>query len=88
MITVALLFLVSEGILPIESGFSAFLNNTLVVVIFAPIIKNWAKRVGLSRTKFQVPDTAFIRNHTRRTVHANRHIDKPGSPRNDDRLRA
>ena len=55
MITVALLFLVSEGILPIESGFSAFLNNTLVVVIFAPIIKNWAKRVGLSRTKFLIP---------------------------------
>ena len=83
MITVALLFLVSEGIrqsgalstvvkkllpgdgctvtraqmriLPIVSGFSAFLNNTPVVVIFAPIIKNWAKRVGLSCTKFLIP---------------------------------
>lgn len=67
MITVGLLFLVSEGIrqsgalttvvkkllpgqgatvtraqlriLPIVSGFSAFLNNTPVVVIFAPILK-------------------------------------------------
>ena len=71
MITVALLFLVSEGvrqsgalatvvkkllpdkkttvakaqlrILPVVSAFSAFLNNTPVVVIFAPILKNWAK---------------------------------------------
>lgn len=83
MITVALLFLVSEGIrqsgalstvvkkllpkegcsvtrtqmriLPIVSIFSAFLNNTPVVVIFAPILKNWAKRVGLSYTKFLIP---------------------------------
>ena len=83
MITVALLFLVSEGIrqsgalatvikkllperkmtvlqaqlrlLPIVSAFSAFLNNTPVVVIFAPIVKNWAKKVGLSCTKFLIP---------------------------------
>lgn len=83
MITVGLLFLVSEGIrqsgalttvvkkllpgqgatvtraqlriLPIVSGFSAFLNNTPVVVIFAPILKNWAKRVGLPCTKFLIP---------------------------------
>lgn len=83
MITVALLFLVSEGIrqsgalatvvkkllperettvtkaqlriLPIVSAFSAFLNNTPVVVIFAPILKNWAKKVGLSCTKFLIP---------------------------------
>ncbi len=83
MITVALLYLVSEGIrqsgaltaivkkvlpekettvtkaqmriLPIVSAFSAFLNNTPVVVIFAPIIKNWAKKVGLSCTKFLIP---------------------------------
>ncbi len=83
MITVGLLFLVSEGIrqsgalgavvkrllpregasvagaqlriLPIVSAFSAFLNNTPVVVIFAPIIKNWARRVGLPCTKFLIP---------------------------------
>ena len=83
MITVALLFLVSEGvrqsgalatvvkkllpdkkttvakaqlrILPVVSAFSAFLNNTPVVVIFAPILRNWAKRVGLSCTKFLIP---------------------------------
>lgn len=83
MITVALLFLVSEGIrqsgalsavvkkllpsrgtsvvraqlriLPVVSAFSAFLNNTPVVVIFAPILKHWAKRVGLSCTKFLIP---------------------------------
>ncbi len=83
MITVALLFLVSEGIrqsgalstvvkkllperettvataqtriLPIVAGVSAFLNNTPVVVIFAPILKNWAKRIGLPVTKFLIP---------------------------------
>ena len=83
MITVALLFLVSEGIrqsgalstivkkllpekettvakaqlrlLPLVSAISAFLNNTPVVVIFAPIVKNWAKKIGLSCTKFLIP---------------------------------
>lgn len=83
MITVALLFLISEGVrqsgaigslikklLPSKSGsvakaqlrmlpsisvFSAFLNNTPVVVIFAPIIKHWAKKVNLPYTKFLIP---------------------------------
>ena len=83
MITVALLYLVSEGIrrsgmlesvlrlllpekgksvrrvqarmLPVVAAISAFLNNTPVVVIFAPMIKRWADRVGLSATKFLIP---------------------------------
>lgn len=83
MITVALLFLVSEGVrqsgalnrllkkilpvrkttvakaqlrmLPAVATISAFLNNTPVVVIFAPIIKNWASKVNLSATKFLIP---------------------------------
>ncbi len=83
MITVALLFLVSEGvrqsgaltqfikkilpqkettvfkaqlrILPSIAFISAFLNNTPVVVIFAPIIKRWAKAVHLPATKFLIP---------------------------------
>lgn len=83
MITVALLFLVSEGVrrsgileqiilsmlpekrttetkanaklLPTIAALSAFLNNTPVVVIFAPIIKNWSRKVGLSHTKFLIP---------------------------------
>ena len=83
MITVALLFLVSEGVrrsgileriilgmlpkeqttvtranarlLPTIAALSAFLNNTPVVVIFAPIIKNWARKVGLPHTKFLIP---------------------------------
>ena len=83
MITVALLFLVSEGvrrsgileriiqhllpsshttpvkanarILPTIAALSAFLNNTPVVVIFAPVIKNWARKVGLPHTKFLIP---------------------------------
>lgn len=83
MITVALLFLISEGIrqsgalgqlikkllpqkettvfkaqarmLPVVSFVSAFLNNTPVVVIFAPIIKRWAQTVRLPATKFLIP---------------------------------
>lgn len=83
MITVALLFLVSEGIrqsgalgqvikkllpqkrttvfraqlrlLPSVAFISAFLNNTPVVVIFAPIIKRWARTVHLPATKFLIP---------------------------------
>lgn len=83
MITVALLFLVSEGvrqsgalniiikkllpqnktsvahaqarILPSISFISAFLNNTPVVVIFAPIIKRWAEQMRLPATKFLIP---------------------------------
>ncbi|MBP3512834.1 MAG: SLC13/DASS family transporter [Prevotella sp.] len=83
MITVALLFLVSEGIrksgvleqlifgllpkqkctveggnlrvLPVIAAISAFLNNTPVVVIFAPMIKNWARKMKLPPTKFLIP---------------------------------
>ena len=87
MITVALLYLVSEGIrvsgflgqltyrllpkskggkrvsltkalvsfLPMTSFVSAFLNNTPVVVIFAPMIKNWAKKVNVSPAKLLIP---------------------------------
>lgn len=83
MVTVALLFLVSEGVrqsgalgvvikkllpvgkttvfkaqlrmLPSVAVISAFLNNTPVVVIFAPIVKHWAAKVGLPVTKFLIP---------------------------------
>ena len=83
MITVAMLFLVSEGVrqsgalgqvikkllpvgkttvfkaqlrmLPSIAFISAFLNNTPVVVIFAPIIKRWAQAVHLPATKFLIP---------------------------------
>lgn len=83
MITVALLFLVSEGVrqsgalgqlirkllpqkktkvwkaqvrmLPSIALVSAFLNNTPVVVIFAPIIKRWASHIHIPATKFLIP---------------------------------
>ncbi|MEG1634186.1 MAG: SLC13 family permease [Rikenellaceae bacterium] len=83
MITVAILFLVSEGIrqsgglnyfinkilptrkttipltltrmLPSIAFISAFLNNTAVVIIFAPIIKKWADKMNLPATKFLIP---------------------------------
>lgn len=83
MITVAMLFLVSEGIrqsgaltqvikkllpqektsvfkaqirmLPSIAFISAFLNNTPIVIIFAPIIKRWASSVKLPATYFLIP---------------------------------
>lgn len=83
MVTVALLFLVSEGIrqsdamaqvikwvlpqkkttvfkaqvrmLPCIAFMSAFLNNTPIVVIFAPIIKRWANRIKIPATYFLIP---------------------------------
>jgi di/tricarboxylate transporter len=83
MITVALLFLVSEGvkesgvlnkigaiILPKKrkpiprllmqimipvSAISAFLNNTPVVIIFAPMLKKWADKMSLPSQKFLIP---------------------------------
>lgn len=83
MITIGILFLVSEGIrqsgilnrlaqtyLPRKRGkmfflvprimlpvsvLSAFLNNTPVVIIFAPIIKNWSEKLNLSSKKFLIP---------------------------------
>ncbi len=83
MITVAILFVVSEGItqsgalnrlatafLPKRRGnirslffrvmfpisfMSAFLNNTPIVIIFAPIVKKWAENLNLSSQKFLIP---------------------------------
>ena len=83
MITVGILFLVSEGFkqtgaltklaavmlpkkrssiprlilrltLPI-AGVSAFLNNTPMVIIFAPLIKKWAEKLNLPSQKFLIP---------------------------------
>lgn len=84
VVTVGLLFLISEGVrrsdalghlvkwlLPVKPGMnvrkgylrilptiasvSAFLNNTPVVVVFIPIIKQWARKTGLSLRKFLIP---------------------------------
>lgn len=83
MITVGILFLVSEGfkqtgaltklasvLLPKKrapiprlilrltmpiAGVSAFLNNTPMVIIFAPMIKKWAETLGLPSQKFLIP---------------------------------
>ncbi|MFV0289772.1 MAG: SLC13 family permease [Mangrovibacterium sp.] len=48
------LFTISKILLPVASV-SAFLNNTPVVIIFAPIIKNWAEKMNLSAQKFLIP---------------------------------
>ena len=83
MITIAMLFLVSEGVrrsgalskvikkllpqrkttvfrsmlsmLPTIAFISAFLNNTPVVVIFAPIIKRWANYFKTPATYYLIP---------------------------------
>ncbi len=83
MMTVAMLFLVGEGIrqsgslrylirsilprrkssvgwmlmriLPMITTISMVLNNTAVVIVFAPIIKRWADRIGSPATKYLIP---------------------------------
>lgn len=83
MITVGLLFLISEGVrrsglleqllykllpqaktsvrnvqlrmMPAIAFISAFLNNTPVVVIFAPMLKRWAEKMKMPATKFLIP---------------------------------
>ncbi len=83
MMTVAMLFLIGEGIrrsgslsyairsilprrkgrvgwmmmkfLPFITVISSVLNNTAVVIVFAPIIKRWADRIGVPATKFLIP---------------------------------
>lgn len=41
--------------LPVVSFISAFLNNTPVVVIFAPMVKRWAEEHGVSATRLLIP---------------------------------
>jgi len=83
MITIAILFIVSEGVrqsgalnqlaytfLPKKRGkvrllffrlmfpvsfISAFLNNTPVAIIFAPLVKKWAEKLNMSSQKFLIP---------------------------------
>jgi len=83
MMTVAILFIVSEGIrqtggldyiariilpqkkIPVKnvitriffpvSLLSAFLNNTPIVIITAPIIKKWSEKYNLPASKFLIP---------------------------------
>jgi len=49
-----MLFLIPRITLPV-SVLSAFLNNTPVVIIFAPIIKKWSEKLNLSAKKFLIP---------------------------------
>jgi di/tricarboxylate transporter len=49
-----MVFLIPRIMLPV-SVLSGFLNNTPVVIIFAPIIKNWAEKLNLSSKKFLIP---------------------------------
>jgi len=37
------------------AGISAFLNNTPMVIIFAPMIKKWAEKLSLPSKKFLIP---------------------------------
>ncbi|MFW5761322.1 MAG: SLC13 family permease [Cyclobacteriaceae bacterium] len=49
-----MVFLLPRIMLPV-SVLSGFLNNTPVVIIFAPIIKKWAEKLNLSSKKFLIP---------------------------------
>ena len=62
--------------LPTIAFISAFLNNTPVVVIFAPIIKRWAESVKIAC--YQVPYTPFLCDDTWRNLHPDRDVDQSG----------
>ncbi len=49
-----MVFLLPRIMLPV-SVLSGFLNNTPVVIIFAPIIKKWAENLNFSSKKFLIP---------------------------------
>src|SRR6056297_3172067 len=49
-----MIFLIPRIMLPV-SVLSAFLNNTPVVIIYAPIIKKWSEKLNLSSKKFLIP---------------------------------
>lgn len=49
-----LIFMIPQIMFPV-TVLSAFLNNTPVVIIFAPIIKNWTEKLNLSAKKFLIP---------------------------------
>ena len=49
-----MVFLLPRIMLPV-SVLSAFLNNTPVVIIFAPIVKKWTEKLNLSSQKFLIP---------------------------------
>ncbi len=62
--------------LPTIAFISAFLNNTPVVVIFAPIIKRWAESVKLPATKFLIP-LSYV-TILGRYMHPDRDVDQSG----------
>ena len=41
--------------MPPIATLSAFINNTPIVVIFTPVIKNWAEKIRLPASKFLIP---------------------------------
>ncbi len=47
-------FLMLKMMIPV-TFFSAFLNNTPIVIIFIPIVKKWAEKLGLPASKFLIP---------------------------------
>ena len=41
--------------LPVVMGLSAFLNNTPIVAMFIPLVRDWCKKTGLSPSKLLIP---------------------------------
>lgn len=41
--------------LPVVMGLSAFLNNTPIVAMFIPVVRDWCKKTGLSPSKLLIP---------------------------------
>ncbi len=41
--------------LPTVAGLSAFLNNTPIVAMFIPVVREWSKKTGLAESKLLIP---------------------------------
>jgi Na+/H+ antiporter NhaD/arsenite permease-like protein len=69
---------------PIAIG-SAFLNNTPLVAMMIPVIRDLCRATGLSKAKLYIPLSALIHLDPRRHVHADRHGHQPDHCRADSR---
>ena len=41
--------------LPVVAGMSAFLNNTPIVAMFIPVVRDWSRKSGLAESKLLIP---------------------------------
>ena len=62
-------------LLPLACGLSGFLNNTPLVAMFIPVVKDLSKR---TYSRVETVASAFLRDDIRRDLHDHRHQHEPG----------